>query len=114
MGNRNGLPISRCDMTPYLLVKLVDWVGELHARKRLQKVVFLLQAAGCRPFDASFILHRFGPYSSEVSALTDQMVANGLLQEKAVPNGVGMQYSYELTESAKKSLEVLEREEKGA
>jgi uncharacterized protein YwgA len=54
-------------MTRYQLAKLVEWAGTLRTRKRLQKVVFMLQAAGC-PFDDGFGLHHFGPYSSDGKA----------------------------------------------
>ena len=80
----------------------------------MQKVVFLLQAAGCAEFDADFILHHYGPYSQDVAALTDQMVSAGLLLEEAEPNQqIGSSYSYRLNDSAKNSLERFEREESG-
>ncbi len=36
-------------MQPYHLAKLIQWApdGELKSRKRMQKVVYLLQSAGC-------------------------------------------------------------------
>src|SRR5713226_2600892 len=34
-------------MTRYQLAKLVQWAGTLRTRKRMQKVVYLLQLAGC-------------------------------------------------------------------
>ena len=44
-------------MKRYQLAKLIEWSGEsLKTRKRLQKVVYLLQAAGC-PLDADYTLH---------------------------------------------------------
>jgi len=102
-------------MRPYHLIKLVEWAGELQGRKRLQKVVFLLQAAGCKAFDADFILHRFGPYSSEVAGLADQLVANRLLTETEQANPVvGTRFSYQLTDVAKKALADVEHDEKGA
>ena len=80
----------------------------------MQKVVFLLQAAGCAEFDADFFLHHYGPYSQDVAALTDQMVSAGLLLEEAEPNQqIGSSYSYRLNDSAKNSLERFEREESG-
>jgi uncharacterized protein YwgA len=103
-------------MQPYHLAKLIQWApaGKLKSRKRMQKVVFLLQAAGCAEFDADFILHHYGPYSQDVAALTDQMVSAGLLLEEAEPNQqIGSSYSYRLSDSAKNSLERFEREESG-
>jgi uncharacterized protein YwgA len=100
-------------MFPYHLAKLVDWAGELKSRKRLQKVVYLLQASGCKALDADFILHHYGPYSPEVASLADQMVASGLLQEAAAPNNVGVTYSYGLTESAKSAIQATEHGPQG-
>lgn len=99
-------------MTRYQLAKLVEWAGILHSRKRLQKVVFLLQAAGC-PVDAEYILHRYGPYSQEVARLSDEMVQVGLLKESSEQNSVGVQYSYALTENAAKEIAELDRAPKG-
>jgi uncharacterized protein YwgA len=99
-------------MTRYQLVKLVEWVGTLNSRKRLQKVVFLLQAAGC-PVEADYTLHHYGPYSQEVARLSDEMVQLNLLAESSERNQVGMQYSYELTERATKEIAELEKTPKG-
>src|SRR4051794_37885560 len=99
-------------MTRYQLAKLVAWAEHLRTRKRVQKVVYLLQAAGC-PLDADFTLHRFGPYSQEVSRLSDEMVREGLLQEEVVPNSKGEQYSYRLTESTTRRIAELEKTPQG-
>ena len=99
-------------MTRYQLAKLVEWAGTLNSRKRLQKVVFLLQAAGC-PFDADYTLHHYGPYSQEVARLSDEMVQVGLLEETSEANQVGMQYSYDLTETAASEMAQLEKTPQG-
>jgi uncharacterized protein YwgA len=99
-------------MTRYQLAKLVAWAGTLNSRKRLQKVVFLLQASGC-PFDAEYTLHRYGPYSQEVARLSDEMVQVGLLEESSDPNPVGVQYSYTLTAKAVNEAAELDRTPKG-
>lgn len=95
-------------MTRYQLAKLVQWAGTLNSRKRLQKVVFLLQASGC-PFEADYTLHHYGPYSQEVARLSDEMVQVGLLEESSEPNQVGVQYSYDLTPGAVTELAQLEK-----
>lgn len=99
-------------MTRYQLVKLVEWAGTLRSRKRLQKVVFLLQAAGC-PFGAEYTLHHYGPYSQEVARLSDEMVQAHLLEEESQQNQVGLQYSYDLTDHAKGRVEELEATPEG-
>jgi uncharacterized protein YwgA len=103
-------------MQPYHLAKIIEWspAGKLRSRKRMQKIIYLLQSAGCAAFDADFILHHYGPYSQDVAALTDQMVSGGLLLEKEEPNqSSGSVYSYRLSEAAKNSLEKFEGEETG-
>ena len=92
-------------MTRYQLARLVEWSGgKLETRKRLQKVVFLLQAAGC-PFDVRYTLHLYGPYSRDVAELTDQMVQANLLDEKEGGNSRGGRtFSYELSEGARDQL----------
>jgi uncharacterized protein YwgA len=99
-------------MTRYQLVKLVEWAGTLNSRKRLQKVVFLLQAAGC-PIEVDYTLHHYGPYSQEVARLSDELVQLDLLAETSGPNQVGLQYSYELTDHATKEIAELEKTAKG-
>ena len=94
-------------MIKYHLAKLVDWVGNLETRKRMQKIVYLLQAAGC-PFEADFFLHRFGPYSQDVARITDELVAIGILEETASENQVGRQFSYCLTTSGREKIAALE------
>jgi uncharacterized protein YwgA len=103
-------------MEPYHLAKLIQWApgGELKSRKRMQKIVFLLQTAGCKALDADFTLHHYGPYSQDVAALTDQMVSGNLLVEEAEPNQqAGCSYSYQLSEEARQSLIKFENEESG-
>jgi uncharacterized protein YwgA len=79
------------------LATLLSWAGEsgVRGRKRLQKVVYFLQQAGC-PLDCAYTLHRFGPYSLDVAHACDEMVAAGLIEEEATLQSWGTQYSYKL------------------
>ena len=99
-------------MNRYQLAKLVQWAGNLHSRKRLQKVVFLLQAKGCR-LDADYTLHHYGPYSQEVAWLSDEMVQVGLLEESKEQNQVGSQFVYSLTLQAVSEMVAFERSAEG-
>lgn len=90
-------------MERYQLAKVVDWAGTVDARKRLQKVVYILKVLRC-PLDAEYILHRYGPYSEDVARLTDEMVQTDLLVEKAKANPTGQQFSYCLSERARAGL----------
>ena len=94
-------------MTKYQLAKLIHWVGTLETRKRMQKVVYLLQAAGC-PFGADFFLHRFGPYSHDVARLTEELVADRVLSESQSENAAGHQFGYRLTEHGEMLLAAFE------
>ena len=99
-------------MIRYQLAKLVEWAGTLHTRKRLQKVVFMLQAAGCS-LEADFYLHHYGTYSEDVARLTDEMVRKKLLEEESEPFMGGSKYSYRLPASVVQQLADLEKTDQG-
>ncbi|MHC5539774.1 hypothetical protein ACYOEI_16265 [Singulisphaera rosea] len=99
-------------MNRYQLAKIVDWAGTLDTRKRMQKVAYLLQVAGC-PLGADFNLHHYGPYSQEVARLTDAMVQAHILDERAESNMVGQRFSYCLNEVARKNLADFEATPRG-
>ena len=99
-------------MTRYQLAKLVDWASTLQGRKRMQKVVFMLQAAGC-PHNADFFLHHYGPYSEHVARLADEMTRMQLLTESARPAPNGLQYSYDLPNQIRQELCALEATPQG-
>lgn len=82
---------------------LLSWAGEqgVAGRKRLQKVIFLLQQIGC-DLDCHYILHHFGPYSREVASICDEMVAAGLVKESQAPGT--KTYRYELKPKTKELL----------
>jgi len=90
------------------LAMLTSWAGDegIRGRKRLQKIVYFLQAAGCR-LNCDYTLHHFGPYSRDVADACDEMVASRLLEERVEPNVVGTQYSYRLSPEAKRLLAAL-------
>jgi hypothetical protein len=84
-------------MDAYPLAKLVECAETLRTRKRLQKTVYLLQAAGYR-LNAEFTLHHYGPYSADLAQRTDAMVHAGLLEEQESPNSRGgRSFSYQLS-----------------
>jgi uncharacterized protein YwgA len=88
------------------LATLISWAGDtgLEGRKRLQKVVFFLQQAGC-PLDCQYRLHYFGPYSRDVADACDEMVAAGLVIETGRPRNGAMQYDYSLKPEIRQLLE---------
>ena len=97
-------------MDRYQLAKLVQWSGKLDTRKRLQKVVSLLKAAGA-DIKAEYTLHLYGPYSSDVAQRTDEMAAAGFLLEEVTTNAFGGQtYSYSLPEHVERQLSELDKQ----
>jgi uncharacterized protein len=90
-------------MERYQLAKIVEWAGNFRSRKRVQKLIFMLQAAGC-PLNADYDLHHYGPYSQDVALLTGQMVSQRLLEERKEAHPYGEQYSYILSEDARRQI----------
>jgi len=99
-------------MNRFELAKIVQWPGTFRSRKRMQKLIFLLQAAGC-PLNAEFSLHHYGPYSQDVARLTDEMVREGLLQEQREVHPYGEQYSYTLSEGSQRQIAEYEASPEG-
>jgi uncharacterized protein YwgA len=87
------------------LATLLSWADDkgIQGRKRLQKVVFFLQDAGC-PLDCRFTLLHFGPYSRDVADRCDEMVAAGLVEESGGPSNGEKQYAYTLKQKAREAL----------
>lgn len=94
-------------MNRHQLATLLSWSGEqgFSGRKRLQKVVFFLQQAGC-DLGCQYTLHHFGPYSRDVADACDEMVAAGLVIETGGPQGGAMQYSYTLKPDIRDSVKM--------
>jgi uncharacterized protein YwgA len=88
------------------LATILSWAGDtgLQGRKRLQKVVFFLQEAGCL-LNCRYTLHNFGPYSRDVADACDEIVAADLVQEKGGPATGDMQYTYTLKPATLQLLE---------
>jgi len=95
-------------MTKYQLAKLMLMAGGLESRKRVQKTVHLLKAAGC-PLDVDFRLHYYGPYSAELAGLLDRATSSGILDETSHAIEVGTRYDYRLSDDVRDSLEAYER-----
>jgi len=72
---------------------LIAELGIVEGRKRLQKLVHLLGAAGYRKdFKQRFILHYYGPFSRQVAAQMDFLSAAELVRETRSDAG-GYSYS---------------------
>ncbi len=66
--------------------------GAITGRVRLQKIMYLLQLAGCESgFD--FDYHHYGPYSEDVTAAASLAVAKGTIKEEERTASWGGRYS---------------------
>ncbi|MCG0279051.1 MAG: hypothetical protein L5656_11115 [Thermanaeromonas sp.] len=87
-----------------MLMMLLSAVGQIHGRKKLQKMVYLLQEAGC-PFKEEFNYHLYGPYSEELAIKVDEMKFLGLLEERIEATTSGYkQYIYSLSDLGRQYL----------
>ena len=90
-------------MSPLSLLQVIDSADGIDTRKRMQKLVFMLKAAGCE-LGADYVIHRYGPYSQDVARACDTLVQRGLLLEEREETGWGQQYSYCLTDEGREYL----------
>jgi uncharacterized protein YwgA len=100
-------------VTTYQLAKLILMADGIQSRKRIQKTVHLLQAAGCGLGVDDFRLHYYGPYSAELAEKLDRMTATSLLIESTAETPVGKQYEYRFNGQFEQSLEQYEESESG-
>jgi uncharacterized protein YwgA len=105
LGRINQRSFEANRMNRLQLATLLSWTGTegFQGRKRLQKVVFFLQEAGC-PLDCRYTLLHFGPYSRDVADRCDEMVAARLVEEVGGPTNGDMQYAYKLMPNARTAL----------
>ncbi len=99
-------------MNKYNLMKIVETAGDggFRGRKRLQKVVFFAQKDGL-PVDADFGLHRYGPYSHDLSQACSELTSLGLIKETTNNSSTGIvEYGYELTDSGRAAIKFSEKQ----
>lgn len=90
------------------IARLVKACGKVDGRKKIQKMVYILQQAG-HPFREEFGYLHYGPYSSELKAEIDSLVTStvGLLEETPQPIIDHTSYVYKPTQKLEHSLESL-------
>lgn len=79
------------------VAKLIVELGEVEGRKRLQKIVHLLQASGDIRLNYRFILHFFGPFCRELASDLDFLVDAGVVAVEA-PGPQNSAYKYSVPE----------------
>lgn len=87
------------------LGQLLRDVGPVDGRKKLQKIVHILQEGGV-DFSVSYEYSNFGPYSIELKGGMDELVTASLVSESPLSSGKG--YRYAITAGFLKILEKLE------
>jgi len=95
----------RFGKSDYVLLELLEQLGSVQGRKRLQKLAFIAKLEGV-PLEDEFFFHYYGPYSSELASRVDQLVEEKLLSEE--PRGLmvsdGVEYGYKVSDEARALL----------
>lgn len=65
----------------YRVLSLLAVLGEVRGRKKLQKIVFLLQHWGT-DLHCRFTYHFYGPYAADLQVLMQELAAQDLLREE--------------------------------
>jgi uncharacterized protein YwgA len=100
-------------MSKYKIAKLISITNGLNSRKRVQKTVHLLQAAGC-DFNLQFRIHHHGPYSAGLASHLDELTRSGVLLEHERAGPFGTQYDYRCADFATERFTTFEATERGA
>ncbi|RYL95083.1 hypothetical protein EWI07_03405 [Sporolactobacillus sp. THM7-4] len=85
------------------IAALIDQAGEIVGRKKLQKMVYILQRTGA-PFHETYHFHFYGPYSEELSVQLEELYNFGFLAEEKEKKSGTLCYRYRLTESGETFL----------
>ena len=88
-----------------LLMLMMGHLDKVQGRKRLQKLVFLLQKCDKTPFQYSFISYLYGPYCSDLQNDVDRLVSAGYITE----DRTNYLYSYEVTREGKNVSREIEK-----
>ena len=100
-------------LTPLVLVCVM---GEVNGKTRFQKLMLLVQKnvskAIVSKLDYGFNMHYYGPFSTELSSIIDNMVRRNYLQEDLEATSSGyLRYTYRLTPEGQAIVEgVLQKE----
>lgn len=89
----------------YYLLKIFDQVNRINGRKKLQKLVYLIEASGTHlPF--SYQYHHYGPYSSQLQQEISFMVQQDFLTELKEDEA----YIYEITRRGREFMDRIEED----
>lgn len=89
-----------------LLVLTANYVGKIEGRKRLQKIIFLLQEQFGIEFSYRFVPYLYGPYSSQLQNDIDILTRTGYLKVSKID----YLFFYEITPMGKEITSQIEKE----
>lgn len=92
-----------------IILAIVSIAGKIEGRKRLQKIIHLLQVGGIQ-IPAEFRIHHYGPFSEEVASTAETMAIEGELDEEI--EAVGPYNTYQYLYSAPRESKEVEPEVK--
>lgn len=87
-----------------ILLQLFEHVQKIYGRKKLQKMVHLLQYSGS-DFNMKYSYYHYGPYSSELQRELEELVDNKYILEEKVGEG----YEYSLTNEGRIFLNLIRK-----
>jgi uncharacterized protein YwgA len=90
---------------PHELLSFFRQVETISGRKKLQKIVYLLQNQGF-DLEMDYSYYHYGPYSAELQAEVEELVENGFVVEERTSKG----YEYHFTEKGAEFLRNLEEQ----
>lgn len=90
----------------YKLLRFFKEVKEIKGRKKIHKMIYLLQQMGYE-FDCEYTYCHYGPYSSQLQMILDRMSIDELLNERILPNN---SYQYSITNNGVQLCDMLENE----
>ena len=89
----------------YKLLSFFRQTQMISGRKKLQKMVYLLQHYGL-DLEMNYVYHHYGPYSAGLQAEVEELVESGFVAEGKTCRG----YEYHITEKGIEFLQKLEEE----
>lgn len=89
------------DLLP--VAQLLNHLNRVEGRKKMQKVVHILQELGC-PFPFRFEYSFYGMYSQQLRAALDRLEEEGLLTEQPTVGAIHESYTFRRTEKLENLL----------
>jgi len=89
------------------LIVILNRLGTVKGRTRLQKIIFLLNNKEGIPLDYHFIPYYYGPYSRDLQLEIDFLEAAGFVEVRPQD---GILYVHKLTEKGKEAAKKIEEE----